>query len=161
MVVINMPIMMLIVYGTIIAVMWFGGQMVFAGSLEAGKLITFFTYITQIMISLMMVSMIFMMMTRSIACARRIREVLEERPAITDDRAVTDTDDSGLPSVKDSSIDFDHVFFKYRDQPEWVLKDEHPHSQRSHSGHFGRQPVRQDQPHEPDPGCTRQEGTRL
>ena len=127
MVVINMPIMMLIVYGTIIAVMWFGGQMVFAGSLEAGKLITFFTYITQIMISLMMVSMIFMMMTRSVACARRIREVLEERPAITDDRAVTDTNDSGaaVPAqVKDGSIDFDHVSFKYNTEAaEWILRD--------------------------------------
>ena len=127
MVVINMPIMMLIVYGTIIAVMWFGGQMVYAGSLEAGKLITFFTYITQIMMSLMMVSMIFMMMTRSVACARRIREVLEERPAITDDRAVTDTDETGraVPAeVKDGSIDFDHVSFKYNtESAEWILRD--------------------------------------
>ena len=78
MVVINMPIMMLIIYGTIIAVMWFGGKMVYAGTLEAGNLITFFTYITQIMMSLMMVSMMFMMMTRSIACAKRIVEVLDE-----------------------------------------------------------------------------------
>ncbi len=127
MVVINMPIMMLIVYGTIIAVMWFGGQMVFAGSLEAGKLITFFTYITQIMMSLMMVSMIFMMMTRSVACARRIREVLEERPAITDDLAVNDTDEAGnaVPAqVKDGRIDFDHVSFKYDTaSPEWILRD--------------------------------------
>ena len=83
-VVINMPIMMLIVYGTIIAVMWFGGQMVYAGSLEAGKLITYFTYITQIMMSLMMVSMIFMMLTRTVACAKRVAEVLSEAPAITD-----------------------------------------------------------------------------
>ena len=127
MVVINMPIMMLIVYGTIIAVMWFGGQMVYAGTLEAGKLITYFTYITQIMISLMMVSMIFMLMTRSIACARRIREVLEERPAITDERAVTDTDENGraVPAeVKDGSIDFDHVSFKYNTEAsEWILRD--------------------------------------
>ena len=131
MVVINMPIMMLIVYGTIIAVMWFGGQMVYAGTLEAGKLITYFTYITQIMISLMMVSMIFMMMTRSIACARRILEVLEERPAIDNDRAVTDTDENGnaVPAeVKDGSIDFDHVSFKYDPQsPEWILRDVNLH----------------------------------
>jgi ATP-binding cassette subfamily B multidrug efflux pump len=127
MVVINMPIMMLIVYGTIIAVMWFGGQMVNAGTLEAGKLITFFTYITQIMMSLMMVSVIFMMMTRSVACARRIREVLEERPAITDDKAVTDTDADGNTApaqVKDGSIDFDHVSFKYHPEAsEWILRD--------------------------------------
>ena len=118
MVVINMPVMMLIVYGTIIAVMWFGGQMVYAGTLEAGKLITYFTYITQIMMSLMMVSMIFMMMTRSIACARRICEVLQEVPAITDDRA------AGGAEVQDGSIDFDHVSFKYDPaSPEWILED--------------------------------------
>ena len=126
-VVINMPIMMLIVYGTIIAVMWFGGQMVYAGTLEAGKLMTYFTYISQIMVSLMMVSMIFMMLSRSVACARRIVEVLEERPAITDQRAETDTDENGAETpaaVKDGSIDFDHVSFKYStESPEWVLRD--------------------------------------
>ena len=126
-VVINMPIMMLIIYGTIIAVMWFGGQMVFAGTLEAGKLITFFTYITQIMISLMMVSMIFMMMTRSIACAKRIVEVLDEKPAISDERAKTEPDEAGnqVPvTVRDGSIDFDHVYFKYDQRsPEWNLRD--------------------------------------
>ena len=117
-VVINMPIMMMIVYGTIIAVMWFGGHMVFAGTLEKGKLITYFTYITQIMMSLMMVSMIFMMLTRSLACARRIAEVLDEVPAITDDHA--------LPGAEaaDGSITFDHVSFKYNpESPEWILRD--------------------------------------
>ena len=95
MVVINMPVMMLVVYSTIIAVMWFGGHMVYEGTLEAGKLLTYFTYITQIMISMMMVSMMFMMMTRSIACAKRIVEVLEERPAITDDSAKADVCSAG------------------------------------------------------------------
>ncbi len=52
MVVINMPVMMLIVYSTIIAVMWFGGKMVYAGTLPVGELTAFFTYITQIMMSL-------------------------------------------------------------------------------------------------------------
>ena len=127
MVVINMPIMMLIIYGTIIAVMWFGGQMVYAGTLEAGKLLTYFTYITQIMISLMMVSMIFMMMSRSVACARRIVEVLDERPAITDDEAKSEPDQEGhmVPAeVKNGAIDFDHVSFKYDlSSPEWILDD--------------------------------------
>ena len=86
-VVMNMPIMMLIINGTIIAVMWFGGHLVNTGALDTGKLMTYFTYISQIMISLMMVSMIFMMMTRSIACAKRVVEVLEEQPAITDEKA--------------------------------------------------------------------------
>ena len=122
-VVINMPIMMLIVYGTIIAVMWFGGQMVYAGTLEAGKLITYFTYITQIMMSLMMVSMIFMMLTRTAACAKRVAEVLSETPAITDGKAVTGAD--GLPAEPaDGSIDFDHVYFKYSTESSaWILED--------------------------------------
>ena len=122
-VVINMPIMMLIVYGTIIAVMWFGGQMVYAGTLEAGKLITYFTYITQIMMSLMMVSMIFMMLTRTVACAKRVAEVLSETPAITDGGAETGAD--GLPAEPaDGSIDFDHVSFKYNtESSEWILED--------------------------------------
>ena len=118
MVVINMPIMMLIVYGTIIAVMWFGGKMVYAGTLETGKLMTYFTYITHIMMSLMMVSMIFMMMTRSVACAKRIVEVLDEDPAITDASADPEA------QVADGSIDFDHVSFKYSaESPEWILRD--------------------------------------
>ena len=118
MVVINMPIMMLIVYGTIIAVMWFGGKMVYAGTLETGKLMTYFTYITQIMMSLMMVSIIFMMMTRSVACAKRIVEVLDEDPAITDASADPEA------QVADGSIDFDHVSFKYSaESPEWILRD--------------------------------------
>ena len=117
-VVVNMPVMMLIVYGTIIAVMWFGGKMVYAGTLEPGKLITFFTYITQIMMSLMMVSMVFMMLTRSVACARRIVEVLDERPAITDEKAVEGA------AVENGSIDFDHVSFKYNgESSEWILQD--------------------------------------
>ena len=117
-VVVNMPIMMLIVYGTIIAVMWFGGKMVYAGTLETGKLMTYFTYITQIMMSLMMVSMMFMMMTRSVACAKRIVEVLDEVPAITDASA------DPTARVADGSIDFDHVSFKYNpESPEWVLRD--------------------------------------
>ncbi len=123
-VVINMPLMMLIVYGTIIAVMWFGGQMVYAGTLEAGKLITYFTYISQIMMSLMMVSMIFMMLTRTVACAKRVTEVLSETPAITDDEA--ETRGTGIPA--DGSIDFDHVYFKYNaENADWILEDVNLH----------------------------------
>ena len=59
-----MPIMMLVIYGSIIAIMWFGGHMVDSGTLEIGLLTTFFTYVGQILVSLMMVSMIFMMLTR-------------------------------------------------------------------------------------------------
>ncbi len=126
-VVINMPLMMLIIYGTIIAIMWFGGHMVAAGELEIGLLTTFFTYVTQILMSLIMVSMIFMMLTRSVACARRIIEVLDETPDISDAEARMEPDARGARHpvcVADGSIDFDHVFFKYDpDSPEWTLED--------------------------------------
>ena len=117
-VVINMPVMMLITYGTIIAVMWYGAPMVQAGTLEVGLLTTFFTYITQVLMSLMMVSMIMMMLTRSVACGKRIIEVLEEKPDIRDNAADADA------RVEDGSIDFDHVWFKYNTSCEaWNLED--------------------------------------
>ena len=118
MVVINMPIMMLIVNATLIAVIWFGGKLVHIGGLDTGDLMAYFTYIMQIMVSLMMVSMMFMMMTRSVACARRIAEVLEERPGITDEAADMEAE------VTDGSIVFENVCFKYSEKSsEWVLKD--------------------------------------
>ena len=114
----NMPVMMLITYGTIIAVMWYGAPLVQAGELEVGLLSTFFTYITQVLMSLMMVSMIMMMITRSIACGKRILEVLDEQPDISDTSAGSDA------VVSDGSIDFDHVYFKYNDRSEsWNLRD--------------------------------------
>ena len=117
-VVINMPVMMLITYGTIIAVMWYGAPMVQAGTLEVGLLTTFFTYITQVLMSLMMVSMIMMMLTRSVACGKRIIEMLEEKPDIRDNAADADA------RVEDGSIDFDHVWFKYNTSSEaWNLED--------------------------------------
>ena len=115
-VVINMPLMMLITYGTIIAVMWYGTPLVQAGELDVALLSTFFTYITQVLMSLMMVSMIMMMLTRSVACGKRIVEVLEEEPDIRDTG-------SGL-QVRDGSVDFDHVFFKYNPEAgAWNLQD--------------------------------------
>ena len=138
MVVINMPVMMLVVYSTIIAVMWFGGKMVYAGTLPVGDLTAFFTYITQILMSLMMVSMMFMMMTRSIACAKRIVEVLDEQPAITDDNAVKEITGDGTKrelTLSDGSIRFDHVYFKYHpDSAEWNLTDIDFSIKRRHSG---------------------------
>ena len=121
-VVVNMPLMMLITYGTIIAVMWYGAPLVQSGELEVGLLSTFFTYITQVLMSLMMVSMIMMMLTRSVACAKRIIEVLDEVPGITDNAA-----DSGL-TVADGSVDFENVSFKYNPTSEkWNLQDVNLH----------------------------------
>ena len=123
-VVVNMPVMMLIIYSTLIAVMWFGGHMVYGGTLGSGDLMVYFTYITQIMISLMMFSMMFMMSTRAIACLRRVLEVLDEAPT------VTDADADASARVADGSIDFDNVSFRYHgDSPEWVLRDINLHIQ--------------------------------
>ncbi len=117
-VVMNMPVMMLITYGAIIAVMWYGTPLVQAGELDVALLSTFFTYITQVLMSLMMVSMIMMMLTRAIACGRRVAEVLDEIPDIADASA-----SPGL-TVADGSVDFDHVSFKYNDSSEkWNLRD--------------------------------------
>ncbi len=113
-----MPLMIVIVYSTIIAVMWIGGHYVYNGIMGSGDLISFITYITEILMSLMMVSMILMMLSRSIACARRIIEVMEEAPEITDNAA-----DPAL-EVPDGSVHFDHVFFKYHKTAEaWNLRD--------------------------------------
>ena len=113
-----MPIMMLLMGGTIIALTWIGGHYVYEGTMLSGDLMAFFTYSSEILMSLMMLSMVMMMLTRSIACARRIVEVLDEEPEITNDTAET-----GL-AVANGQIDFDHVFFKYHPTAEgWNLRD--------------------------------------
>lgn len=113
-----MPIMMTLMGGTIIALTWIGGHYVYEGSMLSGDLMAFFTYSSEILMSLMMVSMVMMMLTRSIACARRIVEVLDEQPEITNDTA-----DAAL-TVANGQIDFDHVYFKYHPTAEdWNLRD--------------------------------------
>ena len=113
-----MPIMMTLMGGTIIALTWIGGHYVYEGTMLSGDLMAFFTYSSEILMSLMMVSMVMMMLTRSIACARRIVEVLDEQPEITNDDA-----DAAL-TVANGQIDFDHVYFKYHPTAEgWNLRD--------------------------------------
>ncbi len=117
-VVLNLPIMQLVMFCTIIAVLWFGGNMVYAGDLQVGKLVSFITYISQILMSLMMLSMIFMMLSRSTASGSRILEVLEEEPDIVDDK-----EHHGY-QVENGEVIFDHVSFKYeQDSEEYNLKD--------------------------------------
>ena len=117
-VVIFMPLVTLIMGGTIVAINWIGGHYVFNGLMQSGDLIAFFTYASEILMSLMMVSMVMMMLTRSIACAKRIVEVLDEKPEITDAAA-----DNAL-TVENGSIRFDHVYFKYHPTAEaWNLDD--------------------------------------
>ena len=117
-VIIFFPMMLMVVFSTIITVLWMGGHDVHAGILGSGDLLSFVSYIMDIMMSLMMVSMILMMTSRSLACARRIAAVLDEQPEITDDRA-----EEGL-CVPDGSVEFDHVYFKYHPTAEvWNLHD--------------------------------------
>ncbi len=117
-VVMFMPIMVMLMGGTIVSLMWLGGHDVAEGSLLSGDLMAFFTYASEILMSLMMVSMVLMFLTRAIACGKRIVEVLDEQPQITDDGA-----DEAL-TVENGDIRFDHVYFKYHPTAEgWNLTD--------------------------------------
>lgn len=101
-----MPIMQLAVYSSIIAVMWFGGHMVVFGSMQAGELVSFLTYVTQILMSLMIIGMVFVGIVLSRASVGRILEVLNETPAITER-------EDALTEIKDGSVDFENVSFRY------------------------------------------------
>ena len=117
-VVMFMPVMVMLMGGTIVSLMWLGGHDVAEGSLLSGDLMAFFTYASEILMSLMMVSMVLMFLTRAIACGKRIVEVLDEQPQITDDGA-----DKTL-TVENGDIRFDHVYFKYHPTAEdWNLTD--------------------------------------
>ena len=117
-VVMFMPLIFLLMGGTIVAVLWIGGNYVFEGGLLSGDLIAFFTYVSEILMSLMMVSMVMMLLTRSIACGRRVMAVLNEEPQITDEKAR-----EGL-TVACGSIDFDRVYFRYNENSQtWNLED--------------------------------------
>ena len=117
-VVLFVPLVTLIMGGTIMSIMWLGGHYVVGGTMLSGDLIAFFTYASEILMSLMMVAMVMMVLTRSIACGKRIVEVLEEQPEITDSAA-----DPAL-TVENGEVDFDHVYFKYhKDSGAWNLED--------------------------------------
>ena len=117
-VVLFVPLVTLIMGGTIMSIMWLGGHYVVGGTMLSGDLIAFFTYASEILMSLMMVAMVMMVLTRSIACGKRIVEVLEEQPEITDSAA-----DAAL-TVENGEVDFDHVYFKYhKDSDAWNLDD--------------------------------------
>ena len=121
------PMVNLIMGGTIVSIMWLGGHYVAGGQMLSGDLLAFFTYASEILMALMMVAMLMMVLTRSIACGKRIVEVLEEQPEITDDDAVKEITGDGTKrelTLSDGSIRFDHVYFKYHpDSAEWNLTD--------------------------------------
>ena len=114
----NMPAMQFVLYGTIIAILFFGGRMATVGGIKVGELTGFLSYVMQVLNSLMMLSNVFMMLTRSLASWRRISEVLDEEIDIRDDENTRDI------RVEKGEIQFDHVYFKYKKEAkEYVLSD--------------------------------------
>ena len=113
----NNPAMMLSVYGCILLLSWLGAQSVVGGSLTTGELTTLFSYIMNILMSLMMLSMAFVMITMSIASCRRIAEVINEKSDLV-------SPESALTTVENGAVDFNHVTFSYKHGTgEPVLRD--------------------------------------
>ncbi len=108
-IILGMPIMMLTMYATIIAILWFGGNMIIGGTLLTGELISFISYVTQILMSLMMIAQVFIMIVLSRSSVSRIIEVLEEPISITDETAAPSL------TADDGSIEYRNVSFKYQE----------------------------------------------
>lgn len=105
--VLNMPSFLLTMYAAIILILWFGGQMIQMGGMQVGELTGFLSYVMQIMNSLMMISNVFLMLTRSLASARRIGEVFDEPLDLMDGSEEE-------ARIEHGTIDFEHVSFKYK-----------------------------------------------
>ena len=105
------PLMMLTIYGSMIAISWFGANMIVGGELTTGELTSMLTFCMQILMSLMMLALIFVMLTMSLASAKRISGVLNEKSTLTN----PEDPDYNVP---DGSIDFEDVFFSYSEKSE-------------------------------------------
>lgn len=115
--VLNMPAMQFVMYGTILGIFLIGGRLIHEGQMMVGQLTSFLSYVLLILNSLMMLSNVFLLMTRSLASAERIMQVMDEEIDITDES-------SGDRTVTRGEIEFDHVWFKYKDTAkEYVLSD--------------------------------------
>lgn len=115
--VLNMPAMQFVMYGTILGIFLIGGRLIHEGQMMVGQLTSFLSYVLLILNSLMMLSNVFLLMTRSLASAERIMQVMDEEIDITDVS-------SGDRTVTRGEIEFDHVWFKYKDTAkEYVLSD--------------------------------------
>lgn len=102
------PVMMLAIYGCILLISWFGANMIVVDELTTGELMSMLAYCMNILISLMMLSVVFLMISISTAASKRICEVLEEKPDIVNP-------DNPVGEVKDGSIDFNSVDFSYNE----------------------------------------------
>ncbi len=103
----NHPVMMIVVYGCIISLSWFGAKNIVAGDLTTGQLTSLFTYVMTILSALMMLSMIFVQLTMSAASGKRVAEVINEKADIVNP-------ENPVMTVADGSIDFDNVDFTYK-----------------------------------------------
>lgn len=105
--VLNMPAMQLVMYTTIICILWFGGKLIFAGEMQVGEMTGFLSYVLQILNSLMMISNVFLMLTRAMASGKRILDVLDEEIDLKEDPEATG-------EIKAGEIEFRNVSFKYK-----------------------------------------------
>lgn len=120
-VILNSPVMMFVVYSCILGLSWLGAKMITGGTMTTGELTSLFSYTMNIMMSLMMLSMIFVMMTLSMASARRIAEVLNEQADLVSPEAADF-------EILNGSVDFEHVTFGYGNGKP-VLEDVNLHIQ--------------------------------
>ena len=109
--VLNLPAFQLVMYTAVVLIMWFGGNMILNSGLQVGELTGFLSYVMQVINSLMMIANVFLLLTRSLASARRISEVLDERLVLT-------SPENAVEEVPDGSVDFENVSFKYREDAE-------------------------------------------
>jgi len=115
----TMPVMTLAMNITTLAVVWFGGNQIVAGSMTPGVLTAFVNYVVQILMSLMMVSMIILSSSRALASAKRINEVLCTEIDLTDENATRKD-----AKVRYGKVEFRNVFFKYyKNNEKWVLEN--------------------------------------
>ncbi len=111
------PLMQFCMYASMLLISWFGARLIIAGDMTTGDLTSLFSYVMQILMSLMMVSMVIVMITLSKASAQRIVEILDEKPDL-------DNPENPVTTVKDGSIVFDNVSFSYRgDESKPAIKD--------------------------------------
>ena len=116
-VVMNMPLMQFTVYACILCISWLGAKMIVGSSLTTSELMSLLTYCMNILMSLMMLSMVFVMVTMSMASAERVTEVINEKADLSNPA-------QPVVEVPDGRIDFDHVSFRYKKEgKENVLKD--------------------------------------
>ncbi len=114
------PVMMICLFGATVGVLWMGGRQVLGGAMQIGDLSSFLSYIFQILFSIMMLAMVLLQLSRAVACATRIFQVLDAEPAIREGKLSSDQ----LPAPR-GKVEFDNVSFKYRAEGsgELVLSD--------------------------------------